>query len=402
MNLKNGKKHFFICSLIQSFIFIPFLIQGYIGSDWDSYALIGTVNNYIKDSLYLPSRPPGFPIYELFLSFLFKASSIFNLQFEKFFLIFQFLILISNNFLIFKFFERENSSKFIYFYLIALSPVYMISGLSIIDYQAGLFFGLLAIYLSFYQSNPILIVPFLLSISNGIRLSNLIFSIAVFGLFFYRKKSKKETTILIALTSFFTSVIYGIAYFSLWNTTLSTSMEVPSDMVCIFNLTNTDHSTIYRLGRFFLKQIDFFGIVGFVIMLYLIFVILSSVNLRENIHFIILFSLFQLSFLRLPTEEGHLLPAFVALILLMKEVEIKNNLILLVLISTLVSNFLYLNIYDVDSPDSASEAYLNISIKEGLLIQDFNERKAKGLEKDFHYANGYQSIKDVWKNGCPN
>ena len=51
MNLKNGKKHFFICSLIQSFIFIPFLIQGYIGSDWDSYALIGTVNNYIKDSL---------------------------------------------------------------------------------------------------------------------------------------------------------------------------------------------------------------------------------------------------------------------------------------------------------------------------------------------------------------
>jgi len=73
-----------------------------------------------------------------------------------------------------------------------------------------------------------------------------------------------------------------------------------------------------------------------------------------------------------------------------------------VLISTLASNFLYLNIYDVDSPDSASEAYLNISIKEGLLIQDFNERKAKGLDKDFHYANGYKSIKDVWKNGCPN
>jgi len=402
MNLKNDKKHFFICSLIQSFIFIPFFIQGYIGSDWDSYALIGTVNNYIKDSVYLPSRPPGFPIYELFLSFLFKVSSIFNLQFEKFFLIFQFLILISNNLLIFKFFERENSSKFIYFYIIALSPVYMISGLSIIDYHAGLFFGLLAIYLSFYQPNPILIVPFLLAISNGIRLSNLIFSIAVFGLFFYRKKLKKETAILIALTSFFTSVIYGIAYFSLWSITLSTSMKVPSDMVCIFNLTNTDHSTIYRLGRFFLKQIDFFGIVGFVITLYLIFVILSSINLRKNIHFIILFFLFQLSFLRLPTEEGHLLPAFVALILLMKEVEIKNNLILLVLISTLASNFLYLNIYDVDSPDSASEAYLNISIKEGLLIQDFNERKAKGLDKDFHYANGYKSIKDVWKNGCPN
>ena len=80
----SDKKHFYLCSLIQTFIFIPFLIQGYIGSDWDSYALIGTVNNYVQDSVYLPSRPPGFPLYEVFLSFLFKISIIFNLQFEKF------------------------------------------------------------------------------------------------------------------------------------------------------------------------------------------------------------------------------------------------------------------------------------------------------------------------------
>ena len=111
MNLEQDKKHFYLCSLIQTLIFIPFLMQGYIGSDWDSYALIGTVNNYVQDSVYLPSRPPGFPVYEVFLSLLFKISSIFNLQFEKVFLIIQFLILISNNFLIFKFFEKENFSK---------------------------------------------------------------------------------------------------------------------------------------------------------------------------------------------------------------------------------------------------------------------------------------------------
>ena len=402
MNVDQDKKHFYLCSLIQTFIFIPFLIQGYIGSDWDSYALIGTVNNYVQDSVYLPSRPPGFPVYEVFLSLLFKISSIFNLQFEKVFLIIQFLILISNNFLIFKFFEKENFSKFVYFYLITLSPVYLISGFSIIDYQAGLFFGLLAIYTTIYLQNNSLTVPFLLSISMGIRLSNLIFSIAVFALFIYLQKSKKEILNLVVLTSFFTSVIYGIAYFSLWSTTLSSSMDTPSDMVCIFNLTNTDHSTIYRLGRFLLKQIDFFGIVGFVIVLFLIFNMSKSINLGKNIHFVLLFFLFQLSFLRLPTEEGHLLPAFVALIFLMKQVEIKNSLIVIVLISSLVSNFIYLNTYDVDSPDSASEAYLNISLKEGLLIQDFNEREVKGLDKDFHYKNGFESIKDVWKNGCPN
>ena len=129
----------------------------------------------------------------------------------------------------------------------------------------------------------------------GIRLSNLIFSIAVFALFIYLQKSKKEILNLVVLTSFFTSVIYGIAYFSLWSTTLSSSMDTPSDMVCIFNLTNTDHSTIYRLGRFLLKQIDFFGIVGFVIVLFLIFNMSKSINLGKNIHFVLLFFLFQLS-----------------------------------------------------------------------------------------------------------
>ena len=86
----------------------------------------------------------------------------------------------------------------------------------------------------------------------------------------------------------------------------------------------------------------------------------------------------------------------------MKEVEIKNSLLIVVIASTLVSNFLYLNTYNVDSPDSASAAYLSISLEQGLLIQDFNEREVKGLDKDFHYKNGYQSIKNVWKNGCPN
>ena len=245
-------------------------------------------------------------------------------------------------------------------------------------------------------------VPFFLSISMGIRLSNLIFSIAVFALFIYLQKSKKEITSLIVLTAFFTFVIYGIAYISLWRTTLSSSIKSPLDMVCIFNLTNTDHSTIYRLGRFFLKQMDFFGVIGFLVMLYLIFHIFKNINLRKNIHFILIFFLFQLSFFRLPTEEGHLLPAFVALIFLLKEVEIKNSLLIVVIASTLVSNFLYLNTYNVDSPDSASAAYLSISLEQGLLIQDFNEREVKGLDKDFHYKNGYQSIKNVWKNGCPN
>ena len=53
-------------STILTFIFFfPFFLKGNIGSDWDSYALFGTFKNYEILKLYIPSRPPGFPMYEL-------------------------------------------------------------------------------------------------------------------------------------------------------------------------------------------------------------------------------------------------------------------------------------------------------------------------------------------------
>jgi len=62
------KIHFYIASIFHLLIFIPFIIQKFIGPDWDSYALLGTVINLYEDSLYLPSRPPGFPLYEFFFN----------------------------------------------------------------------------------------------------------------------------------------------------------------------------------------------------------------------------------------------------------------------------------------------------------------------------------------------
>ena len=106
--------------------------------------------------------------------------------------------------------------------------------------------------------------------------------------------------------------------------------------------------------------------------------------------------------MRLPTEEGHLLPALVALFLLMNSMEIKNSYLTVILISTLVTNFLHFGLYEVDQPDQATEIYFNLQIKQGLLIQDYQSREDKGQNKEFHYLNAYYSIKNVWNNGCPN
>ena len=61
--MKLNKTHLRLSILFQSIIFVPILISQSIGSDWDSYAIIGTVQNLYLNNTYLPSRPPGFPLF---------------------------------------------------------------------------------------------------------------------------------------------------------------------------------------------------------------------------------------------------------------------------------------------------------------------------------------------------
>ena len=86
----NSKVYFYFSSLISLLLFIPIFINSNIGSDWDSYALIGTYENFIKYNTYIPSRPPGFPAYELLVGFLMYISEIFGINKEQLLLLFQF------------------------------------------------------------------------------------------------------------------------------------------------------------------------------------------------------------------------------------------------------------------------------------------------------------------------
>ena len=395
------KIHFYIASIFHLLIFIPFIIQKFIGPDWDSYALLGTVINLYEDSLYLPSRPPGFPLYEFFLTFVYGVSKFLNIDFEILFLVSQFFFVLGNNFIILNFFEKQNSQKIFLYYIIIFSPIYLTSGLSVIDYHAGLFFGLLALYLALYVDQTYIPVSLLLAASIGIRLSNVIFAIPVLFIF-YRKKERIQNLIKFTFTTgIFSMLIYFPVYLELWNSSLSNNLTSPRDMFCILNLTNTDHTLVGRLGRFVLKQFDFLGVVGtFVALIFLVKI--RRKDILNNLHWFIVFLLFELSFLRLPTEEGHLLPALIALFLLINSLEIKKSYLIVILISTFLTNFLYIGFYEVDQPDQATEIYFNLQINQGLLLQDYQLRENIGQNKEFHYLNAYYSIKNVWKDGCPN
>jgi len=123
---------------------------------------------------------------------------------------------------------------------------------------------------------------------------------------------------------------------------------------------------------------------------------------KDNLIYLLIFLSFQLSFLRLPTEEGHLLPSFIAFFILLsktsRKFKFKNTLLVLVLLS----NFVNFNFYKVDQIDSASSIEISLQLQRGQILEDYQMRKEKGQNKVFHYQNSVDTLLIAWKNGCPN
>ena len=88
------KNSVLLTSIVHTLLFIPFYLSGFIGADWDSYALIGSAKIFIEQGIYIPSRPPGFPLSELLTLSVINVSEIFNIHFEKVLLVIQYLFLL--------------------------------------------------------------------------------------------------------------------------------------------------------------------------------------------------------------------------------------------------------------------------------------------------------------------
>ena len=398
------KNSVLLTSIVHTLLFIPFYLSGFIGADWDSYALIGSAKIFIEQGIYIPSRPPGFPLSELLTLSVINVSEILNIHFEKVLLVIQYLFLLLSNILLSKLFKINNQKINFYYLIVMFSPIYIISGFTVIDYMAGLVFGYMGVYIfnKHKSANSIVLISFLFSISIGFRLSNIIFLISLVIYIIFIKKEAVLGFKIIFLTSLLSSIIYGVAYWSLWSTSLKIIYGSNlSELVCIFNLTNTDHTLLSRLGRFVIKQTNYLSVLGSIL-----FIInipkLKFIKLSENIVFFLIFIFFQLSFVRLPTEEGHMLPAFIALFLIISNSNIDFSFKKLILILTFISNFLNLNFYVVDEVDSANSILFTSDIRSGLLIEDYEIRAEKGKNKLYHYQNSVDTLNIAWKNGCPN
>lgn len=396
-NIKE-KTNLYFSSLTTIAISIPFFLNPSISSDWDSYAIIGTYKNFMDKGVYIPSRPPGFPLYELLIGLCIKMSEVLPFAMEQTILFMQLLFTLSLNFLIYKFFEKVNSNYFIYL-IAVLSPIFLISGFTTIDYTLGSLLGFLSIYIAMHskKNNSELLVALTLALSIATRLSNIIFLIVI--VFFLRSDFQKAIKVGLYSTILFLS-FYIVFYSNLYGFYISNNVYNSwSELLCIFNLTNTDHDIYNRLGRFVLKQIPFLGTLGMA--LFILSLNKVKFNFKNNnLYFFLIFIFFQLSFLRLPTEEGHLLPAFIAFAILISNN--KNYIFAVIFFFVFSSNFINLKFFDVDEVDSASNINLTLEVEKGYLISDYELRSEIAENKTFHYENAQNTLFDAWVNGCPN
>jgi len=153
------------------------------------------------------------------------------------------------------------------------------------------------------------------------------------------------------------------------------------------------------LDSFVLKQIPFLGGLGFLLFVSIFYKLKFDIK-GNNFYLFLIFLFFELSFLRLPTEEGHLLPAFIAFMLIINKS--KHKIITILFLGVFLSNFVDLKFYEVDKINSATEIYFALDVKEGLFIEDYMLRNEIAEDKSFHYKNSQITLYDAWSKGCPN
>tara|TARA_A100001234_G_scaffold185140_1_gene168885 strand:- start:1243 stop:2388 length:1146 start_codon:yes stop_codon:yes gene_type:complete len=365
---------------IQTLIFLPFLVQGNIGSDWDSYASFASGMLFINEGVYIPSRPPGFPLYELIVG-IFGAISV------RVLLIFHFISsIVFTSFVYIKI--EENKHRFFLILIFFTSHVYLISSYSVIDYVIGSLLGFL--FLDYLKKGNYIIATTLITMSCAIRLSNLIF-LAAGILFLLLKKSEYKKIFYISISLVFIGLFYYPSF-------------LLADGVCFLNLTNINHALIPRLGRFFYKQAQFFGLIGTTIFVIYSIRNFTKFNFRnpEWVSYLFIFLSFELSFLRLPTEKGHLIPAMVALLMILKDITFNKKVLIFVFLVSFISNFITFELLTPDIPNHATSASFGPKVEKGYLLQDYENRSLKGENFEENITKSTEKIKINWSNGGPN
>jgi len=352
--------------LLAFFIYFPFIFLGY-GSDYDSYNVLWVGKNYIETLDYVPSRVPGFFIYETIIFFLNIIGGSFLTNFGS-------LCMSLSILAVFMYIcKRYGVPNYRFLAIIMMvHPYYLVNSTCTMDYLFALGFTMIGFWM--LLEGKFVAAGVTMAMGIGSRLTTaLVAGVMLLWAFIFKVQNRRR----ILLSGVITVIVSFIFYlppitFAEWKT----HIFLPS-------IGGEEFWSLYlRAGRFIYKSVYFWGPPAFFILIWGLVRLGISGKLKGNKKLlqICILSLaliigIEIFYWRLPTEPSYLIPTIPFWMILISFAFSDKKWVLGLLLSlVIISNFVTVNIARPNKVNQATGAEFGVWIEPGHLVKDVQKR----------------------------
>lgn len=352
--------------LLAFCIYLPFIFLGY-GSDYDSHNVVWAGKNFAETLDYVPSRVPGFPIYEL-ITFIFNiigGSILTNLASLG-----MSLLILSNFMRISKANQVPNYRLLTLIFM--LHPYYLVNSTCTMDYLFA--FGFAFLGLVKFNQRKFFAAGVLMALGIGSRLTTgLVAAVFYFWAFFTQKEDRGKIILAGVVTTICTLLFYVPSIdFAEWDF----SYISPSVGTAVY------WTPILRIGRWVYKTIYFWSPPVIIILAWGILRLLTKRAkwpLLENRSLpwasIAMIFVIQAFYMYIPTEPAYMIPTIPFWMILMGIAFADKKKVLYILLALVIlSNFVSFNVARPDKVNQATGAQYGLWIEPGHLVKDVTKR----------------------------
>ena len=352
--------------IIAIVLYLPFLFMGY-GSDSDTYSVLWTGEKFASTFDYIPSRPPGFLVFETIVFFLNKLgkSILTNL-----FVLFMFFVFVYCFIKILKGYEISNQKVLVL--AVVAHPIVWIEATSTMDFFVALGF----IWLGFYllTENRWWGAGLALALGIGSRATSVLFVGCILAFLLWINPREWKKILGAAIIAFILSVVFYLPSldFSKWTLRFLRPAVGGEEY----------WTPILRFGRWGYKSIFFWGIPVWILFGLGLYQWIKKFEFyrKSDQYRLIIFCLvgiavYEAFYIFIPTEPAYLMPT-IPLWLILMGVFFKSRpkLLWLIVGFLFLSNFVSINFAKPNDKNHATSVAYGVWVDKGLLIVETEER----------------------------
>ena len=346
-------------------LYLPLIFSGY-GSDVDTFRVLDAGRNFFTTADYVPSRRPGYLVYELAVFVLDRlgGSVLANLG-----SLLWALVAVACFQRICRRHHIPNSGLLAS--ILVIHPVFWYNATATLDYLWAL--GILMAGFDLLEQERFGWAGLALGLAVGCRLSSLVVAALLLGYAWLRFPRKRlQTAGGGALAALLGCLAYVLPWdFAEWRPSF---WGVSAGSPALW-------SPLMQLGRFAYKNLYFWGVPAGLILIVVLFLSMRNDpwwKARDGALLAGLCGLVLLGsevlFLRFPIEVEYLLPTLPFLLLLAGSGVRSRRILWLLLILVLSFNFININLARPNNPGQASSARIGLWIEPGYLVQEMRTR----------------------------